>query len=420
MFCSFFYLITKAIMQQLLIFLVGLVVTASISGMQELSYPKKVTFVLAQGHKIEVEKPQHIMRMSKFLKGMLEESTQEVEEVPLADFVVEENLKDLLQCVEVVSDNKPELVAKKLQEQDVPKVKDMCELADYFAIEPVLKLTVDDLAKRVCSGNKLKKTVLEQYKDLSSDLQRLITRTVFDNDQIIARPCAMQLLQERDNFVLTVQELRDGKLASTSFDTIKIWDRDSGTCVQILQGHTDMLYAVLELRDGNLASCSGDKTIKIWNRDGGTCLQTLQGHRGGVLEVIELRDGNLASCSKDGTIKIWNKGTGKCLQTLQGHRDSVYKVIELRDGLLASYCGHDTINIWDRSSGVCVQSLWGHHGYRIQLVELSDGSLVSTYGNDSIKIWDKKVFLGITVEELTNLKCYKDIVQENESSCTIM
>ncbi|NEQ17119.1 MAG: ATP-binding protein, partial [Moorea sp. SIO3E2] len=61
-------------------------------------------------------------------------------------------------------------------------------------------------------------------------------------------------------------------------------------------------------RDGQtLASGSSDETIKLWNRETGTEIVTLQGHIDNVDSVSFSSDGQtLASGSSDETIKLWN------------------------------------------------------------------------------------------------------------------
>ena len=73
----------------------------------------------------------------------------------------------------------------------------------------------------------------------------------------------------------------------------------------VLEGHTDIICSIIELKNGQLASYSYDKTIKICDLNG-KCLATLKGHTDAVRSIIELKNGQLASCSDDKTIKIWD------------------------------------------------------------------------------------------------------------------
>ncbi|MEV5937029.1 hypothetical protein AB0L56_31025, partial [Streptomyces sp. NPDC052079] len=55
-------------------------------------------------------------------------------------------------------------------------------------------------------------------------------------------------------------------LATTSNDeTVRIWDRASGTCTATLTGHTHWVWSVAIAPDGTwLATTSDDETVRIW------------------------------------------------------------------------------------------------------------------------------------------------------------
>ena len=42
------------------------------------------------------------------------------------------------------------------------------------------------------------------------------------------------------------------------------WNIEDGDCEQILTGHTDRIVSVLQLKDGRICSASFDGIIKIW------------------------------------------------------------------------------------------------------------------------------------------------------------
>ena len=60
------------------------------------------------------------------------------------------------------------------------------------------------------------------------------------------------------------------------------------------------------LLNGNLASGSMDQTIKIWNKDTGSLMKTLKSHTHEVRSLVVLQNGYLASGDASGNIKIWN------------------------------------------------------------------------------------------------------------------
>jgi WD40 repeat protein len=52
-------------------------------------------------------------------------------------------------------------------------------------------------------------------------------------------------------------------------DTVRVWDRASGTCTATLTGHTDWVYSVAIAPDGTwLATTSTDNTVRVWSVPG--------------------------------------------------------------------------------------------------------------------------------------------------------
>src|SRR5438477_156573 len=78
-------------------------------------------------------------------------------------------------------------------------------------------------------------------------------------------------------------------------------------CIQTLNGHTHYVMSLIQLNDGNIASSSYDYSIKICNPNNKyQCIQTLNGHTHYVMSLIQLNDGKIASGSWDNSIKIWD------------------------------------------------------------------------------------------------------------------
>ncbi|MDK0524807.1 hypothetical protein [Streptomyces sp. ML-6] len=74
-----------------------------------------------------------------------------------------------------------------------------------------------------------------------------------------------------------------------------------------LTGHTDSAVSVAIAPDGTwLATTSADNTVRIWDRTTGTCTATLTGHTNSVTSVAIAPDGTwLATTSADNTVRIW-------------------------------------------------------------------------------------------------------------------
>jgi WD40 repeat protein len=110
-------------------------------------------------------------------------------------------------------------------------------------------------------------------------------------------------------------------------------------------GHAHIVTTLIELKNGSLASGSWDNTIKLWRRDG-SCLATLKDPTFHVNTLIELKDGTLANGSSERiTMDLWSP-SGSYLTTLKGHTHHCEVLIELKDGTLASGSKDKTIKLW--------------------------------------------------------------------------
>ena len=106
--------------------------------------------------------------------------------------------------------------------------------------------------------------------------------------------------------------------------------------IRTLKGHSNKVLCLVNVRDGSLASASYDNTIKIWTICTGECIRTITGHLSSVCCIIQLKDDRLASGSYDNTIKLWNIDSGECIRTITGHEGAVHSIIQLKDGSIAT------------------------------------------------------------------------------------
>jgi WD40 repeat protein len=74
-----------------------------------------------------------------------------------------------------------------------------------------------------------------------------------------------------------------------------------------------------------IASGYADGSVRIWDREKGTCETTLNGHKGAVTALRYNKSGSLlASGSKDNDIILWDVVGETGLYRLRGHRDQVF------------------------------------------------------------------------------------------------
>jgi WD40 repeat protein len=154
------------------------------------------------------------------------------------------------------------------------------------------------------------------------------------------------------NSVFTIIQLKDSRIAfagggKNNDVSIKFLEKDIYKKLSpTLNGHTNLVLSLIELRDGRLASASYDKTIKIWDLKEYKCIMTLTGHEDTIEKLIEIRESLIISCSWDGTLRIWDFKKNPCIQIIKEHVLTVYSVIELKDGRIVSASADKTIKIF--------------------------------------------------------------------------
>ena len=53
---------------------------------------------------------------------------------------------------------------------------------------------------------------------------------------------------------------------SSEYETIKIWNYESGECIRTLRGHSDCVRDIKWIMNTEyIVSASDDRTLKIWN-----------------------------------------------------------------------------------------------------------------------------------------------------------
>jgi len=189
-------------------------------------------------------------------------------------------------------------------------------------------------------------------------------------------------LEGNSSPVYSVSFSPDGKtLASTSGNTIKLWNIQNGKEINTLYGHSGYAWSMSFSPDGKiLASASNDNTIKLWNVQNGKEINTLHGHNASVDSVSFSPDGKiLASASSDNTIKLWNVQNGKEINTLHGHNASVDSVSFSPNGkILASASSDNTIKLWNVQNGQEINTLHGHTSFASVWTSI-DGKTLASY-----------------------------------------
>lgn len=221
--------------------------------------------------------------------------------------------------------------------------------------------------------------------------------------------------------------------AGSLFNTINIWDTNTGNCIKTLNGHTSQLRCFAYCSSGKyLASLSLNNTIKIWDLINGNCIRTInspdylysiayspvvaessdsQGNKtllskgaeplervGGQQDQGIIKETStskyLAYSSGDTTIKILDLNTGNYAHTLRGHTQQVASIAYSPCGkFIASGSFDQTIKIWDTNSGNCIKTLFDESlktNGPIDSIAYSHSGKYIASGNAKgfIQIWD--------------------------------
>lgn len=224
----------------------------------------------------------------------------------------------------------------------------------------------------------------------------------------------LRTLRGHNSSVLSVAVTPDGKkvISGSGDNTIKVWDLETGQELLNLTEHKERVNALAVTPDGKkivsgagqstaLAGwTSSDNTIKVWDLETGRELFTLEGHTAMINAVAVTPDGRkVISASSDASLKIWDLQTREQLHTLTGHKGiydwrkgEVNDIAITSDGKQAISASSDDLSliIWDLDSGEKLKSLpvsVGLHGQSVVTIT-PDGKLAVSGYENSILLWD--------------------------------
>ena len=155
---------------------------------------------------------------------------------------------------------------------------------------------------------------------------------------------------DHDRSVFTVAISHDGKyVASSSDETIKVWDYASGNLIYTLKGHQDFVICLrFDPEGGYLISGSIDTEIKVWNLENGKIKTTLGSHWGKVISLAFSKDGTyLVSGAGDKTVNIYDAQKGRLLTTFINHKDNILEVAISADNKVVVSASYSDLTIWD-------------------------------------------------------------------------
>jgi WD40 repeat protein len=190
----------------------------------------------------------------------------------------------------------------------------------------------------------------------------------------------------------------DGKfLASGSYQTVTLWDAQSGQVRQRLTGFADRVVALAFSGDGKFLATGGgapteDGEIKIFEvATGKQVIDIKSGHSDTVFGVAFSPDGKmLATCGADKFVKTWQVPAGKLVKAFEGHTHHVLDVGWKADGkLLASAGADNVVKVWDFEKGEQVRTIAAHTKQVTRLVFIGKKpEFVTCSGDQQVRMWN--------------------------------
>ncbi|MBF0443835.1 MAG: WD40 repeat domain-containing protein, partial [Oligoflexales bacterium] len=124
---------------------------------------------------------------------------------------------------------------------------------------------------------------------------------------------------EKDPRIITRLAIKKDKkyLAYVSYDTIKICDIESQSCIATLEGHRGWVTSIAFAPSGReIISGGADRSIKVWDIGNAECRLNISEHEDEVTSVAVTHDGKwITSTSQDKTVKVFCVKTGNYLKT---------------------------------------------------------------------------------------------------------
>ena len=87
--------------------------------------------------------------------------------------------------------------------------------------------------------------------------------------------------------VMCLIMVSDREISCGSDSNINFYNLDSGKVVKTLTGHTGLIRSLLLMNNlDTLMSSSDDWTVRMWSRQSSTCLRVFRGHKHSVNFVL--------------------------------------------------------------------------------------------------------------------------------------
>jgi WD40 repeat protein len=232
-----------------------------------------------------------------------------------------------------------------------------------------------------------------------------------DNSQLAGQLVGRLMTAENPKVLELLDQAMQWKAASWLRPLMPTLTAPGGPLLFTLKGHTEMVNTVAVTEDGHFAvsgagsnystTTSTDNTLKVWDLESGSALRTLHGHTGHVLavQIVEATSGRLViSASGDQTVKVWDLESGTECRTLWVD-NALSAMAATPDGqsvlvattLKAASSGHEDciLSVRDLETGAERFALHGHMGKINAITVTPDGLYaISASSDHSLIVWD--------------------------------
>lgn len=189
-------------------------------------------------------------------------------------------------------------------------------------------------------------------------------------------------------------ELSDGRLLSSSFDQVLLWDVSTGET----SFTPATVYGVL-----GCSTLSEDRVIlwgffghlMIWDIGSDFKMTTIKAHSDIVSGVRRLEDGRVISWSRDGTLRLWDFTGSHPQERGQAFIDNMPRLflklstgrfVTVHDRALPRQKFRSVVRLWDPGTA-SYREIHGHQRWVDGLCDLRNGSVVTWFHDGNLLVW---------------------------------